>query len=122
MFLIEYRDGLKATVAMTNGHAAEFGFAARLKSQAEPVATRYVLQRGAPYAHHGLLLRATEKMIHTGNPSFRVERTLLTTGVLESLMQSLTKGHRRLETPHLKVEYKAVTWPFAKGTPPAPRS
>ncbi|MEO2045828.1 MAG: hypothetical protein ABGX16_04570 [Pirellulales bacterium] len=121
-FLIEYRDGLKATVAMTNGHAGEFGFAAQLKGQSEPVATRCARQRGAPYAHHGLLLKATEQMIHTGKPSFRVERTLLTTGLLDSLMQSVRQECQRLETPHLKVKYQAQTWPYAKGVPPEPYS
>ena len=121
-FLIEYRDGLKATIAMINGHAGEFGFAAKLKGTANPVATHCALQPVVPYAHHGLLLRATEEMIHTRKPSFPVERTLLTTGVLDSAMHSLSQEHRRLETPHLKVAYQAVTWPFAKGVPPASQS
>lgn len=112
-YQIEYRDGLKATVAMTNGIAAQFAFAARLRGRAEPVATWYELEDGKPYGHFGHLLRAVEHMVHTGRPAYPAERTLLTTGVLDTVMHCLTDGGKRRETPELAVSYKPVDWTFA---------
>lgn len=121
VYLIEYRDGLRAAVAMASGVAARFAFAARLKGQPKPVATWFRLQDGKPYGHFGYLVQANEHMIHAGRPAYPVERTLLTTGVLDTAMHSLAANHRRLETPFLDVQYEAVDWPFPSGVPDPPR-
>jgi hypothetical protein len=54
-----------------------------------------------------------EEMMLSGSPSYPVERTLLTTGVLAAIYDS-SYGHgtnlevgRRLETPHLHLAYRA---------------
>ena len=52
-------------------------------------------------------------MIHSGKPSYPVERTLLTTGVLDTAMHSLAAGGKRLATPELSIKYQAADWPFA---------
>ena len=70
---------------------------------------------------HNGLLAAIEHMVHTGEPAYPVERTLLTTGALDRAMHSLAKGNRRFDTPELEIAYKANEWPFAKttiGVPP----
>ena len=46
-------------------------------------------------------------MYMTGEHLYPVERTLLTTGALTFLMESAHQGHKRLETPMLKVAYRA---------------
>ncbi|MBC8117386.1 MAG: hypothetical protein H7062_23560 [Candidatus Saccharimonas sp.] len=112
-YQLEYRDGLKATVAMANGIAARFGFAARLRGQREPVATWFELQEERPYGHFGHLTRAIDHMIHTGQPTYPVERTLLTTGVLDAVMHSLADNGKRRETPELDVRYQPADWTFA---------
>jgi hypothetical protein len=48
-----------------------------------------------------------EETFVTGKAPYPVERTLLTSGLVEAGMQSLTKGQTRLETPHLAVRYQA---------------
>lgn len=117
-FLIEYRDGLKATVAMAHGPATEFSFAAKLAGESQPVSTLFQLQDGAPYGHFGHLLRAIEHMVHTGKPAYPVERTLLATGILDVALHSLADGQQRRDTPHLDVRYTPMEWPFAPGQAP----
>lgn len=71
------------------------------------------MQEPYPYIHLGYMLRAIEFMVHTGQPAYPVERTLLTTGALDALMTSLYEKGRRVETPHLNVRYEPTDWPFA---------
>jgi hypothetical protein len=122
--LIEYRDGLRAAVAMLNGWAYEgdggaFSFAGRLRGQDRPVATHFYLQQPDPFAHFAYLLRAIEAMVQTNKPPYPVERTLLTTGILDAVMRSVHEGHRRVETPHLKISYQPTDWGFATDPIPA---
>ena len=53
-----------------------------------------------------MLVHGIAQMYQTGKPSHPVERTLLTTGALSFLMESASQGHKRLETPMLRVSYK----------------
>jgi hypothetical protein len=118
-YLIEYRDGLQGAVAMRTSVAKEFSFACRIKDEAKVVATTMRLDEAAPYTHFAHLLKAIEHTIHTGKPAYPVERTVLTTGVLDALMHSLAADGKRIETPHLAIRYTPVDWPFAEGLPPA---
>jgi hypothetical protein len=114
VFLIEYSDGLRAAVAMLNGHADQFGFAAKRKGQAAVPASWFYLSEPKPFPHFAYLLKAIEQMIHTGHPSYPVERTLLTSGMLDAAMTSMFLGHKRIETPHLaRIRYQPVDYPFA---------
>lgn len=112
-YLFEHRDGLKSAVAMADGVARHFGFAARLKGQADPIAVWFELEYGKPYGHFAFLLQAIDRMFQTGTPSYPVERTLLTTGLINSAMRSLAENGRPVETRHLQIEYAPVDWPFA---------
>ncbi|MBI5760540.1 MAG: hypothetical protein HZA46_18650 [Planctomycetales bacterium] len=112
-YQLEYRDGLKVTVAMANGIASQFTFAAKLRGQREPAATWFELEEKKPFGHFAHLVRAIEHMIHTGQPAYPIERTLLTTGVLDALMHSLADGGQRRETPELAVRYQPTDWTFA---------
>jgi hypothetical protein len=112
-YQLEYRDGLKATVAMANGIATQFGFAARLRGRREPIATWFELDHKKPFGHFEHLLRAIDQMIQTGKPAYPVQRTLLTTGVLDAVMHSLADNGRKRETPELVVSYQPADWKFA---------
>lgn len=119
-YLIEYRDGLRAAVAMSTGLANQFAFAGSVGGRDQPAATWFQLQEERPYGHFAHLLRAIEHTIHTGRPAYPVERTLLTTGILDAVMHSLAGDGRLIRTPHLNIAYRPVEWAFAEGRPDKP--
>jgi hypothetical protein len=106
-------------MALASGLASEFTFAAKLAGETQPVSTWFQLENGAPYGHFGHQLRAVEHMIHTGRPAYPVERTLLTTGILDAGLHSLAEGQRLRQTPELDVRYEPLEWPFAAGEAPS---
>ena len=55
------------------------------------------------YGRSGLNI---EDFFLTGTPPGPVERTLLTTGILETVMISRHQGGARIETPHLDIAYQ----------------
>ena len=56
-------------------------------------------------------------MVATGKPTWPVERTLLTSGLLDALLISQKENSRRLETPQLKIAYRC-DWDWKQ--PPLP--
>jgi hypothetical protein len=124
VFLIEYRDGFRGAVAMLNGwlyegEGGDFIFAGRLKGQ-EPVATEFAMQQPDPFGHFIALVKAIDSMMQTGHPPYPIERTLLTTGMLDALMVSMAERNRVVETKHLDIRYKPTDWPFATDPVPKP--
>lgn len=106
IFLVEYRDGFKGAALMLNGYVEGLAYGARVNDQI--LATEFYLAEGPPHAHFSYLSLNIEEMFVTGRPTYPVERTLLTTGILEAALDSRHQGHVRLETPHLDVAYQPV--------------
>ncbi|MBQ16294.1 MAG: hypothetical protein CMJ65_04125 [Planctomycetaceae bacterium] len=113
VYLLEHRDGFRSSVVMANGLTNQFAFAAKIKGRKEPVATWFRLEEGKPFGHFEHLLRGIEHMFHSGRPAYPVERTLLTTGVLDRVMHSVAQGGKRLATPELAIAYRPTEWGFA---------
>jgi hypothetical protein len=105
VFLIEYRDGLQAAAYLSTGFVREFAFAGRVKGKAEPASCWYDLPK-PQRDHFSFLTGHVARMITTGKASYPVERTLLTGGMLDSLIKSKFDGHKRIETPELDVRYR----------------
>lgn len=105
VYLIDYRDGLQAAAYMSPRHVKEFAFAGRVKGQSEPLACWYELPK-PQRDHFSFLVQNAAQMIVTGKPNYPVERTLLTSGMLDFVLESRAKGHARIETPQLSVSYK----------------
>jgi hypothetical protein len=123
VWLIEYSDGFKAALAMLNGFLYEgdggaFCFAGQVKGEAQPQACQFYLQQPDPFAHFTELLRGIDTMVQTGHPVYPVERTLLTTGILDAVLRSHHDGGKRIATPHLKIAYQPTDWPHANGPIP----
>lgn len=106
-YRVEYRDGLEAAAFMTNGIAQDACTAVEVEGRAEPVATLMWLQEGKPFQHFACLVQAIEKMFETRKATYPAERTLLTSGILESILNSKFEQGKRIETPHLAVKYTA---------------
>lgn len=119
-YLIEYRDGTKATIGMNTGWTHEWTCGVSIRGQEKPFAVTFLPQEGRPFGHFEYLLRAIEHMVHSGRPAYPVNRTLLTTGILDAALHSLADKQTPVETPHLAIAYTPVEWPFPKGTPPPP--
>lgn len=105
VYLIEYRDGLKAAAYLSPKYVQEFAFAGQVKGEAEPRACWYELPK-PQRDHFSFLVQHAAKMIVTGKPDYPVERTLLTTAMLDFLVQSKADGGKRLETPQLDIKYQ----------------
>jgi hypothetical protein len=123
VFLIEYRDGFRAAVAMLNGWLYEgdggaFIFAGKLKDKDKPAACHFYLQQPDPFGHFAYQVRAIDSMMRTNHPPYPVERTLLTTGVLDAVMTSKMEKGKKIDTPHLAIKYTPTDWPFATGPVP----
>jgi hypothetical protein len=104
-YRIEYTDGTKSTMLLMNGLVQDFTFAAKLKGQAEPLSTLFHLPPNPNVVYSAALMNAAETMFMTGQAPYPVERTLLTSGLVESGLKSLAGGQKRTETPHLAVRY-----------------
>ena len=106
-FLLEYRDGLKATVLLLNGHIQDFNFAAKIKGEPKPTSCMFQLPPPPGARFFDCLVANIEKLLETGKPPYPVERTLLTSGVLDAAMESHYRRGTRQETPQLDVRYSA---------------
>jgi hypothetical protein len=125
VMLLEYIDGPRAAVVMPNGWIYEneggpFICAFKLEGRDRPAATQFYQQLVDPFGHFSYLLKAFESVLRTGHAPYPVERTLLTTGVLDAVMRSKADKGRRIETPHLAIRYTPTDWPYATDPLPKP--
>jgi hypothetical protein len=106
-FLVDYRDGLKATVLLLNGHIQDFCFAAKIKGEAKAASCLFHLPPPPGARFFDCLVANIEKLLETGKPPYPVERTLLTSGALDAAMDSHYRKGVQIETPQLDVRYTA---------------
>jgi hypothetical protein len=107
LFLVDYLDGLQAAVYLLNGYITDWAFAAQIQGRSDFASTKFWSRMKKPWSHATGLTYQMEQLYLTGRAAYPVERTLLTTGVLAALMDSSYQRNRRLETPHLKLSYRA---------------
>jgi hypothetical protein len=103
VFLVEYADGLRAAVVNCDAVIRNFGCAA--KGPNHDMACQIWLQ-GYPHGHFIFLTRQIESMILNGVSPYPIERTYLTTGILDAAMRSRHDGGTRRDTPELAISYQ----------------
>ena len=59
------------------------------------------LQAGRPHHHFGCLVKNIEILFQTGKAPYPVERTMLTSGILDFTLESRFLGYKKLDTPQL---------------------
>lgn len=108
-FLIEYNDGFRGTGLLLNGGIDTLAYAGKRSGAVE--AAEFLLEYGWPYGHFTFLCRQIEYMMLNGVAPYPLERTLLTTGILDAAMHSDYQNGARLLTPQLDIRYQAVANP-----------
>lgn len=120
-FLIEYRNGSRGTVLLLNGHIQDFCFAATLEGQQAPVSCLFRAPPAPGAKEFDALTAGIEKMLGSGKAPTPIERTLLTTGMLERAIESHHYRGATMETPELDLHYTAAKDSgFARGEISAP--
>ena len=102
------------------GEGGPFIFAGSLAGRDKPAVTQFYQQLVDPFGHFIYLVKAIESLVRTAHAPYPVERTLLTTGILDAAMLSRSEKGRRVETPHLAIRYTPADWPYATDPVPAP--
>ena len=108
IFLVEYCDGLKGAALMLgdNGYVRKFAYAAKRGTVVD--AMEYYTDSGSTHAVFSYMGLNIEDFFLTGVPPSPVERTYLTTGILEAVMRSHGSGGALIETPHLAICYTSA--------------
>jgi hypothetical protein len=104
-FLIEYGDGTRGTVLLLNGHLQDFVAALSVSDSRDLVAARFAVGAPPGMNHFNAHVAAIDEFLTTRQPTLPLGRTLLTTGMLERLMESHAMAGRRVETPELHFGY-----------------
>jgi len=103
---------------MLDGCVGDFAYAGQVNGTGS--AAEFYLQRDFPHGHFNYLALNIEEMILSDVPPYPVERTLLTTGILDAVMTSRHEGHTRIETPHLAIRYQSYSKPPWRPIGPRP--
>ncbi len=102
---VHYQDGLRGLALKVGNSSTRWNFATRLPDQKEPLATAYYV---GPWQNRNLfkaLSHAIQTFFREKKSPYPVERTLLTTGVLDAAMDSRVAGNKLLDTPQLLFGY-----------------
>lgn len=110
-YFIEHHDGLKTTLLMLDGAVHDYCFAAKIKGMPGYPSTQFFLSPVPNVTYSACLVSKIEEMFVTGRAPYPVERTLIVSGALEACLTSKVQNHQVLETPQLKVKYRAPKEP-----------
>jgi hypothetical protein len=102
--LVEYRDGFRGAVLALSG-VSEYLVAVKPKGRSPEATLCYLPAENSN--NFSMLVHGITQMVTTGKPPFPIERNLLVSGALANLMDSGYQDGKRLETPEMKIAYKA---------------
>lgn len=104
--LIEYRDGTRGTMLAAGITGIRWYFGCQLKGESQPRGTSFYV---GPWQNRNLfkaLSHAIQTHFREKRAPYPVERTLMTTGILDAAMDSRIQGSRSVETPQLLFRYR----------------
>ena len=102
--LIRYRDGLRGVAMKVGNSGVRWNFACRLAGEPQPRSTAYYVGVWQNRNLFRALSHAIQDHFRHGRPPYPVERTLLTTGILDAAMDA-RMANKPLPTPQLDVVY-----------------
>jgi hypothetical protein len=110
-YFYEHNDGFRTATFLLNGYVSDFSYAGLRKDNDQIISCiMYLPMPGATATTADFfnpLCNHIERMILEDRAPYPVERTLLTSGMTLTAVDSLHRGQVELATPQLKVEYKA---------------
>ena len=127
---LTYRDGFQAGVLKIGASGTRWNFAGLVVGENEPRATSFYV---GPWENRCLfkaLAHAIQAHFRDRLSPYPVERTLLTTGLLDAAMDSRLQEGKLVETPHLAIAYRPTdfrtmremgeTWKILRPETPQP--
>lgn len=105
-FLVEYLDGTRATLLNLPGYVADLTAAVRIQGDPKPHATWFVLPLPPGARFFDPLTFHIESFLESGKSPYPVERTLLTSTVLDFAHRSLADGSKPISHDAMKVAYQ----------------
>ena len=105
-YLIERNDGLQTTLLMLNGALQDFTFATRIKG-GDILSTQFFLPPTPNVTYSACLISKIEDMIVSGRAPYPVERTQITSAMLDRCLDSKVSGYAKILTPDLDITYQA---------------
>ena len=116
LMVVDYRDGLRVCVFVLEGAVREW--AAAWKEESGPVSsTVFWTQELRPFHHFSHQLDGIGRFISSGISPWPLERTLLTTGILDAVLVSKRDGGKIVATPWLDIKYQS-DWNWSQPLPP----
>lgn len=112
LILFECEDGFLGAQFMLQS-VIRTSVAVKLAGEQQPIAMQFEERPEPKHPHFAYLTKAIERMMHSGSPSYPVERTYLTSGILDRGIRSWKANGQRFYTPELSIQYKPVDYPYA---------
>jgi hypothetical protein len=103
--LVEYSDGTRGSVLNLIEATSDFGFAATVDGQSDPVSTCFYLP-APPGANFFNPLTYNIERFFSGDQPYPVERTLLTSTVLDLALRARHDKLSRIRSPALNISYQ----------------
>ncbi len=106
-FLIEYLDGTTTAILNLAEQIADHAFAATIDGREEPISTCFFLPAPPGARFFDPLVANIERLFLEGKAPYPVERTLLTSTILDWGMRSLSENGRKMNDVSLRIAYEA---------------
>ena len=104
--LVEYHDGTRGAAFNLIEQVSEFAFAGRIKDIAEPVSSCFYLPAPPGAAFFNPLTWHIERFLRTGVPQYPVERTQLTSTILDFACRAAAEKKETVTSPALDIRYQ----------------